>query len=447
MSENRTLFTAQYAVSTSYSALPNDVRERAKQVIIDEIACAFFGGRSLAGDLTARYAAQIGGNPEARIYSTGRRVSAPYAALANGAAGHGEEVDGAHVVGGHPGASIVHASVAVAERQRTIGAELINAVVLGYDVGTRAVEACGELFSVRDRFGLMSDFLFTLGAAVASGRILGLDPLRQCHAMALSTFQSNALCALYAEKRHISKSFCNGQFAFGGVSAALMAAAGLEGHEDIVGGPHGILSAWGENGRENAFTRGLGEDYAIMKANFKLLNAGYPIHSPVEAAMTLLAENDLRVEDIESVKVGMPTKTMKVVDSRDMHNICLQDMLTAAIVQGGLRLRESPFPEVLRDPAFSRLRPRVTLQGDAALDRDQPEGRGSIVAITTVGGATMSMRVDHPKGHSARGGLTWDDLYGKWREGLPDIDVDKMLSTAQRLESLDDVNELLNVFR
>jgi hypothetical protein len=87
------------------------------------------------------------------------------------------------------------------------------------------------------------------------------------------------------------------------------------------------------------------------------------------------------------------------------------------------------------------------LQGDAELDRDQPEGRGSIVAITTVSGATMSKRVDYPKGHSARGGLTWDDLYGKWREGLPDIDVDKMLSTAQRLESLDDVNELLNIFR
>jgi hypothetical protein len=53
-----------------------------------------------------------------------------------------------------------------------------------------------------------------------------LDPDRHCHAMALSTFQTNALCALYAEDRHISKSFCNGQFAFGGVSAALMAPLG-----------------------------------------------------------------------------------------------------------------------------------------------------------------------------------------------------------------------------
>src|SRR4029453_15323689 len=98
MSDNLTLSLARYAASTSCEELPPEVKERASQVILDEVACAYFGRRSLAGDLGARYAAQFGGPSEARIYATGQRVSAPYAALANGAAGHGEEVDGAHVV-------------------------------------------------------------------------------------------------------------------------------------------------------------------------------------------------------------------------------------------------------------------------------------------------------------------------------------------------------------
>jgi len=447
MSENLTLTLARYAASTSCNDLPSEVMDRAKQVILDEVACAYFGRRSLAGDLGARYAAQFGGPSEARIYATGQRVSAPYAALANGAAGHGEEVDGAHIVGGHPGASIVHAAVAMAERQRVTGAELINAVALGYDAGTRVVEACGKLYSVKNRFGLNSDFLYTIGAAVAASRLLGLDPVRHCHAMALSTFQSNALVAFYAEKRHISKSFCNGQFAFTGVSAALMSVTGLEGHEDILGAPYGVLHAWGEDGQRDAVVRGLGERYAIMGANFKLLNAGYPIHAPVEAALTLAAKHGIEADSIESVYVGMPTNTMKVVDNRDMHNICLQDMLSAALVRGGLKLRESPFPEVLSDPAFSRLRPRVSLRGDADLDRDQPDGRGAIVTITTVGGLTVSMRVDAPRGHSQRGGLTWAELSGKWHEGLPECDVDRMLAIAQRLEDVEDVTELLNAFQ
>ena len=443
MSETLTSTLASYAASTSSEALPSDVRERTKQVILDELACSFFGRRSLAGDLSARYASQFGGPAEARILATGQRVSAPYAALANGAAGHGEEVDGAHIVGGHPGASIVHAAVAMAERQRTTGAELINAVALGYDVGTRVVQACGTLFSVKNRFGLNSDFLYTLGATVAACRLLGLAPLGHCHAMALSTFQSNALCAFYAEKRHISKSLCNGQFAFTGISAALMAVAGLEGHEDILGADYGVLHAWGVEGGRDMIVDDLGERFGIMGANFKLLNAGYPIHAPVEAALSLVERHGIRIEEIEAVDVGMPTQTMKVVDNRDMHNICLQDMLPAALARGGLALRDSPFPAVLDDPKFQHLRPRVTLRGHPDLDRDQPNGRGAIVNITTKDGI-VSMRIDHPKGHSQRGGLTWSDLQGKWKAGLPDCDVDRLIATAKRLEDLEDVTELLD---
>jgi len=175
MPEDLTLTLARYAASTSVNALPQEVKERAKQVIVDEIACSYFGRRSLAGDLAARYAQQAAGPAEARIYATGHRVSAPNAALANGAAGHGEEVDGAHVVGGHPGASIVHAAVAMAERQRATGAELLSAVVLGYDVGVRVVEACGGLHAFKARSALNSDFLYALGCTVASSRLLGLD--------------------------------------------------------------------------------------------------------------------------------------------------------------------------------------------------------------------------------------------------------------------------------
>lgn len=444
--ETLTLTLARYAASTSCSDIPAEVRERAKQVIFDEIAGAYFSRRSLAGSLAAKYAAQAGGPAEARIYATGQRVSAPNAALANGAAGHGEEVDGAHVVGGHPAASIVHAAVAMAERQRATGADLLNAVVLGYDVGIRVVEACGGLFSVKNRFGLNSDFLYAFGCTAAASRLLGLDAQRHCHAMALTSFGTNALSAFYAEKRHISKSLCNGQHAAAGVTGALMAVVGLEGHEDIIGAPYGVLHAWGLAEHREAITRGLGETYKVMGANFKFVNAGYPIHAPVEAAMTLVAQHGIALDAIESIHIGMPTNAMKVVDGRDMHNICVQDMVTAALIQGGLKLRELPFPAMLGNPFFPRLRPRVTAAGDAELDRDQPTGRGAIVRITTADGATVSLRVDHPRGHSLRGGVTWDELAVKWREGLPECDVDRMLALARGLEDVEDANELVTAF-
>jgi len=410
------------------------------------MACAYFGRRSLGGDLSARYVETIGGRAEARILGTRNRAPASYAALANGAAGHGDEVDGTHIVGGHPGATLVHAAVAVAERQRVSGSELLNAVVLGYEVGVRLIAACGGKFELKNRFSLHGDFLHAVGAAVAASRLLGLDPVRHCHSMALATFQSNGLEALYQEKRHISKSLCNGQYAYAGVNAALMSAAGLEGNEDIIGARHGLLEAWGAEDRRQGITHALGENFAIMGGNFKFLNAGYPIHTAVEAARRLVTEHRLEIDAIESIVIGMPTNTMRVVDNREMHNICAQDMVTAALVGGGISLRVSPFPAILANPSYTRLRSHVVLRADADLDRDQPEGRGAVVTITDSGGANFSLRVDHPQGHSLRGPVTWSELAGKWHEVLPQCNVSRMVEVAKELDHVADVNELTALF-
>jgi 2-methylcitrate dehydratase PrpD len=446
MDASLSLSIGRYAASTSIERLPDEVKERAKHVILDEMASATFGRQRLAGELGARYALSFGGAPEALVLGTERRVAAPYAALANGTAGHADEVDGVHLVGGHPGATIVHAALAMAERQRVTGAELVNAVVLGYDVAIRIVSACGGFYHIKDRYRVYADFLFPLGAAVAACRLLGLDAVRHSHAMALVTFQANGLCALFDERRHISKAFCNGQYAFASVSAALMAAAGLEGSDDIVGAKYGVLEAWGlENGPELVL-EGLGKDHAIMGANFKFLNAGYPIHTPVEAVMTLVREHSINADAISGVHVGMASNALRIVDNRQMHNICVQDMLTAALLRGGLHLCESPFPLILQDPRFAPLRARITTAVDPELERDLPNGRAAKVTITTAAGGSFSHRVDWPRGHTRRGGVSWSDLAEKWHNGLPHYDIDAMIALASVLEELDDVRMLTEAF-
>ena len=430
---------AEYAVGTTADALPGHIRERAKLVILDELASAYFGAGCRAGRLAADYVAGLTAAPEAVVYRTGHRSSAELAALANGTAGHADEIDGAHVVGGHPGSTLVHAAIAVAQLRRCSGAELINAVVLGYDVGTRLIDACGGTFRLKDTYHVHADFLHAVGAAVACGRLIGLDPRRIANAMALATFRANGLVALFREDDHISKAFCNGQYASAGVGAALMAEAGLEGVADVVGERHGLLDAWGVEDGADRVVRGLGTEFGISGANFKFLRAGYPIHAAVEAALAVADELGAAPEKIESVQVGMPGHARRVVDGRTMHNICLQDMLSVALLHGGISLSGSYFPEIESDPAFGRLRERVTLRTDPDLDRDQPNGRGAVVTITLVDGTSGTRRVDHPRGHSLRGEPTWSELAVKWRDALPEADTDGWIRSAARLEDVDDV--------
>jgi 2-methylcitrate dehydratase PrpD len=273
-----------------------------------------------------------------------------------------------------------------------------------------------------------------------------LDPQRYCHAMALATFQCNALGGLYAEKRHIAKSFCNGQFALAGDSAALMSSSGFEGVDDVLGMPDGVLDAWGAAGAAEAVMKGLGEEWPILGSNFKFINAGYPIHAAVESALAAVAQGQVSVEAIRSIHIGMPEKAMRVVDNREMHNICVQDMVCAALVRGGLDLRELPFPGILDDPNFIRLRGMVRVGVDAGLNRDQPEGRGAHVTVGTADGQSHAHRVDAPRGHSSRGGASWQDLHEKWRAGLPRCPVDTMAALTQGLEHLEDVRVLADAF-
>ncbi len=441
-----TAIIARYAARTRLELVPAIVLERARKVIFDEMACACFGRNSPGGALAAKYVAQYGGSGGTRIYGTSQRAPAAYAAMANGTAGHGDEVDGTHIVGGHPGASIVHTATAIVEQQRASGADLMNAVILGYDVGVRMVEACGGKFQVRDRKHLTSDFFYSLGCAAVAGRIIGLDPERIAHALALVTFQSNGLYALYSEKRHISKSFCNGQYAFAGISSALMAQTGLEGNEDILGSQDGFVDAWGDRSRIDDLTKGLGTDFKIMGANFKFYNAGQPIHTPLEASLTLVRQNRLAVDRIAAIEIGMPRNAMKVVDNREMHNISVQDMVAANLARGGLKLSEYPFPEILSDRAYRRLRAAIKVSVDPEIDREFPNGRGARVTIVMQDGTRHSQRIDNPRGHSLRGEPSWDDLLEKWQGTLPGIDVAKAWQLAQRLDRLDRAEDLFAAF-
>jgi 2-methylcitrate dehydratase PrpD len=284
---NRTDAFARYAAESAFPALPAAAVEQTKLIVFDELACAYVGRELPPGQLTARYVRGLGAVGASTVTGTPMRTAPSLAALANGTAGHGDEFDGAHVTDGHPGASVVHASLAVAEAASATGADLINAVALGYDVGTRLVHAVGGAYSLRHRHHVHSDHLHAYGVAAAAARLMRLSADGQRHALALTAGQAGGLAVIFAERRHMSKSLSNGLAAQAGVMAAVLAAAGLEGHDAILDAQHGPLD-WSED-VPGDLGADLGSEFAVMGANFKFFSAGYPIPAPVAEAASATA--------------------------------------------------------------------------------------------------------------------------------------------------------------
>lgn len=445
-----------HAVESTYAQLPAAVVEQTKMIIYDELACALAGSELPAGKVVARYVQSLGGVGEAAVLGNpGSRAPAALAALANGAFGHADESDSVHstadfVATGHPASVIVHAVSAIAERQASSGAQMINAVVLAYDVGSRIVSATGGLKRMEVDHGIYGGSFHAMGAAFGCSRLLGLDRAKTLHAAALALNQGMNGYTFYAEKRHMSKAFNEGQSASAGVSGAVLASMGLEATDDVFEGRGGVIPAWGSPGREQELARDLGVVHAVMGANFKFYCAGYPIHSSVEAVLSLQAEHNFQLSEITAIITRLPEYPASVVSDRGMPSISIQHMLGVALVAGGLGFDEAHSTALLAHPETLRIKSLVELVGDPDFDAQEP--RGAHVTIQLDDGRSLKAHVPHPRGHRFREPRPgWAELEGKWEALLARrigrSRADEFLAASRELDSVDDVNALVALLR
>ena len=443
---------AAYARSTRFAKLPDEVVDRAKRVIADELGCMVLGATMPPGERVRSFVASVGGAPRSTVVGGGLRVSAGYAALANGTSSHSDELDGVHVSQNHPAGTSVAGALAVSEALSLGGQDLINAVVLSFDVGCRILMAMGGGHAVRREHHAHGTPLLALGVAVAAGRLVGLDQLPMQHALNLAALNIAVPASFYDERNHMSKALNQGQAAFAGVTGALLAAHGFEAHDRVLEAKDGIVDNWRTSRADiGLITAALGESYSIMDAGFKYYSAGYPINSPLAGAFALMKEHRLAADDIVAVRVGMAPASANVVDNRPMPSICLQDMLSVGIVLGRLGYDEAHDESNLRRPDVRRLRGAIEIVRDAHLAQDAAQRRVSWVEIVASDGQAYRGPERIAPGHWEVGGMPWDDLEEKFTSlvapRLGPAASTRMFSFVRDLEIRDDLAPLTEAAR
>src|SRR5690242_7948771 len=118
--------------------IPADVAEHLKLCLLDSLGCGLFGAAQAWGEIAGNVAVAMSGGGACSLFSRTDKVGPGDAALANGTAIHGFELDDAHVSSSHhPGAVTVPAVLAVAEARDASGADALVALAAGYEVGIR----------------------------------------------------------------------------------------------------------------------------------------------------------------------------------------------------------------------------------------------------------------------------------------------------------------------
>jgi 2-methylcitrate dehydratase PrpD len=433
-------------ISTALSRpLPAQVAEKAKLHLLDTLAAILSGGHLPAGIAGARLARRLGGPTEALVIGTDAVVGAPQAALANAMAAHADETDDSHVGGRfHPGCAIVPAAMALAECGGRDGTALLRAIVLGYDIGARAVMALGVRSADTARFSTHS-IGGNFGATAAAAALAGLDQRGAMHALSYAVQQTSGVPYWRRDADHIEKAFdFGGMGARNGVMAALMVQEGWTAVEGVLTGSPSYLSAFAEAPCPEALDDGLGERFEIMEAAIKKWCVGSPIQAALDSLVALTEANALTPDDITELRAIMPDDRLHIVDNRDMPDVCLQHLLAIALIDGTVGFAAAHDRARMQDGAVMSLRSRMKAIPSKELTEARPP-RQAIIEIDTRDGRRLRHHTRAVLGTPANP-MTRTQVVAKARDLIqPDLGparTDALIEAVLDIDRLPDLRQL-----
>ena len=398
----RTLAT--YMAGAAKKPLPKPVAEKTKHHVLDTVAAMVSGSRLLPGRKAIAYAKTLGGKPEAVVIGSKIVTNAEHAALANGMLAHADETDDSHAPSlSHPGCAIVPAALAMAEREKANGTQLLRAVALGYDVGTR-LNMSLHPYAFREAGHSTHSFGPSFGAAAAASMLAGLNYNGMRHALSYTAQQCSGISCWMRDEEHIEKAFdFGGMPACNGTAAAAMVASGFSAVEDVFSGERNFFVAYDETRRigkgpePERLVRDLGRVYEILNTNIKRWSVGSPIQAPLDALLELIRVQKLKADAVDSVTVRVAHQGANTTDNRHMPDICMQHMCAVMLIDGIVTFESSHDEKRMQNKQVLDLRRRITLLGDDALTAAMPSRQG-IVEVKLKDGRVLRNHVKAVRG-------------------------------------------------
>lgn len=436
---------ARYLVAAREQSLPPKVLLDAKHRVLDALGAMVSGSRLRAWEMAIRFVRAQGGVPEASVLATDIRTSAINAALANGMFAHADETDDVDpLTKAHPGAGVVPAALAMAERERRSGMELLRAVVLGYDVGCRFVVALGHEAIRRGHRGIECP-VSTMGGMAAAASLARLDETGMRHAISYGAQQVSGLWSWVEDHDHVEKAFdIGGMGARNGVSAAVMVQSGFTGVPDVLSGRHNAMEALSSQPHPEELFAGLGSRFFVSETGIKTFSVGYPNQAPLDAFLALRRQHGLRPGDVERIVVRLPEDAPGIVSNSPMPDVNCQYLIATALVDGAVSFAHSHSREHMADPQIRAVMQRVQVTGDPKLN-DPAAPRSGLVEVTLRDGKTVSHFTRFPPG-TKENPVDTEKMNAKARDLMTPVlgasKTEAVIRQVNGLEALASVREL-----
>jgi aconitate decarboxylase len=401
---------ATWVADTTLDDVPAAVRDRAKHLILDGIACAIVGAQLPVSRIGVEGVTALDSAGDAPIIGWGgRATSATSAAMLNSSFIQGFELDDYHPLAPlHSNAIVLPAMFAAAARLGMVpGERFLLGAILGYETGPRVGLALGGLDMLSR--GWHSGAVFgPIASAAAAGTLYGLDAAGFEDAFGIGATQSCGLMA--AQFESMVKRMQHGFASRNGLTGAALAAAGYVGIKRVFERPYGgWLSTFGAGNRtypEEIYS-GLGHLWETERIAVKPYSAMGLLHAGIDAALELRPK--VEVSQIQRIDIDMgeapyshggwkAERPLEVIGAQ--MNVAYA--VAVALLDGDVLVDQFSQDRINRDDVWNLIDRTITHHEKAYDSLPMDERLTTQVRLTLMDGSTRSAKVAHPRGTGDR---------------------------------------------
>lgn len=451
---------AQWTLESSPLYSDDITRRQVKLLILDSLGCALAALPASTPRHVMAMVDELGGRPECTLIG-GDRSSILNAVLVNGALVRSLDFndvqfflkEGKLSVAGHCSDNIPVA-LATAERFAIPVPAMLDAIAMGYEL-FRRLRSLMPFASAWDGTSVSG-----MVAAAIAGRMMGLDEVRQAHALALAASRCATPSVVRWGKLSGVKNLANAMIAQSGTMAALLAARGVTGPLEVLdhrGGLHqvfdpalGLETLWAPVTAPLYVMTSAIKPFACIGTAQTTISAALDLHPQVRDRIDRIARIEVTMADLPMIRKQQGEIERRFPRSREAADHSFTFLPAVAMVDGAMT--DAQFDaERWRDPLMQRLIGLTEMKTDPGLAACAPDSMPSRLRVTFDDGSSVERESLYHPGHSFPGrGLDDAVVVAKFRQtAAAALDVDAAARVAGAVMALEtgDVGTMMSLLR
>ena len=450
---------ADFVKNLSFETLPREALRIAKRCVLDGLGLMIAGSYEECTRIVTRFSSRVSQPKGSTVLGVNPvTVAAPFAALANGTAGHAMDWDDSQLSVSpgrmyglltHPTIPPLAAALAVSEEQGPVdGKTFLTAFLAGFEVECKIAEAINPDHYKKGFH--TSGTVGTFGAAMAAAKLLDLGTDEILHTLGIAASMTSGIRTNFGT---MTKPLHVGRAASNGVTAAMLAQSGFEANREALDGPWGFFSVFGRGFDVDCIAGCIGNPHTIVDpgVSIKPYPCGVLTHPSMDAMLSIVTEHDIKAEDIKEVVLFAGSNILNPIRyeiARDEleAKFCMPFLLAAIIISRKAGAHEFT-DQFVNAPDTQRLMRKIRNEFDPDIEARGWDKIRSRVEVLLHDGRRIVREADE----NYRGGpdnpLTDEQLQDKFADCtermLDQPARQKIYTITGHLENLDDITELI----